>query len=52
VGNNKLINMHLNGICKLESGGSLKTIKEKPKYDFLVNTGMHILNSDILQFYS
>lgn len=38
------------GVCKLESDGSLKTIKEKPEYDFLVNTGMYILNPDILQF--
>ncbi len=38
------------GVCKLENDGSLKTIKEKPEYDFLVNTGMYILNPDILQF--
>ena len=38
------------GVCKLESDGSLKTIKEKPEYNFLVNTGMYILNPDILQF--
>ena len=52
VENNKLINMHLNGICKLENDGSLKTIKEKPEYDFLVNTGMNILSPDILRFIS
>ena len=38
------------GVCKLESDGSLKIIREKPEYDFLVNTGMYILNPDILQF--
>lgn len=38
------------GVCKLENDGSLKTIKEKPEYNFLVNTGMYILNPDILQF--
>ena len=38
------------GVCKLESNGSLKTIKEKPEYNFLVNTGMYILNPNILQF--
>jgi len=38
------------GVCKLESDGSLETIREKPEYDFLVNTGMYILNPDILQF--
>ena len=38
------------GVCKLENDGSLKTIREKPEYDFLVNTGMYILNPDILKF--
>jgi len=38
------------GVCKLENDGCLKTIEEKPEYDFLVNTGMYILNPDILQF--
>jgi len=38
------------GVCKLEIDGSLKAIKEKPEYNFLVNTGMYILNPDILQF--
>jgi NDP-sugar pyrophosphorylase family protein len=38
------------GVCKLESDGSLETIREKPEYDFLVNTGMYILNPDILKF--
>ncbi len=38
------------GVCKLENDGSLKNIKEKPEYDFLVNTGVYILNPDILQF--
>ena len=38
------------GVCKLESDGSLESIREKPEYDFLVNTGMYILNPDILQF--
>jgi dTDP-glucose pyrophosphorylase len=37
------------GVCKLRSDGSLKTIREKPEYDFLVNTGMYILNPDILK---
>ena len=38
------------GVCKLENDGSLKNIKEKPEYNFLVNTGMYILNPDILEF--
>ena len=50
MGNNKLINMHLNGIWKLESDGSLKTIREKPEYDFLVNTGMYVLEPSVCKF--
>ena len=38
------------GVCRLENDGCLKTIREKPEYNFLVNTGMYILNPDILQF--
>ncbi|MDB4020981.1 sugar phosphate nucleotidyltransferase [Litorivicinus sp.] len=36
------------GICEVRSDGSLIAIKEKPKYDFLVNTGLYVLNPDIL----
>lgn len=38
------------GVCTFESGGLLKNIQEKPEYDFLVNTGMYILNSHILSY--
>ncbi len=38
------------GICEIENGGTLIEIREKPEYDFLVNTGMYVLNSDILQY--
>jgi len=38
------------GVCHLENDGSLKIIKEKPEYNFLVNTGMYILNPDILKY--
>lgn len=37
------------GVCEIENGGVLKAIKEKPEYDLLVNTGMCVLKSDILQ---
>ena len=37
------------GICKIESGGHLKEIVEKPEYDFLVNTGMYLLNPSIIR---
>ena len=36
------------GICELNGGGSLKGIKEKPEYSFLVNAGMYVLNPDVL----
>lgn len=32
------------GICELKDGGSLERIEEKPEYNFLVNTGLYILN--------
>lgn len=38
------------GVCDIENGGILKNIKEKPKYDLLVNTGMYLFNTDILKF--
>lgn len=38
------------GICEIENGGILVEIKEKPEYDFLVNTGMYVLNTSVLQY--
>lgn len=38
------------GICEIENGGTLVCIKEKPEYNFLVNTGMYIINSELLKF--
>jgi len=32
------------GVCKIGNGGLLKKIEEKPEYNFLVNTGMYIVN--------
>ena len=37
------------GTCELNSDGNLSYINEKPKYDFLINTGLYILNPDILR---
>lgn len=31
------------GVCEIENKGHLKEIREKPEYDFLVNTGMYVL---------
>ena len=36
------------GTCVLNSSGSLDHIKEKPKYDFLVNTGMYVVNPEMI----
>ena len=38
------------GVCKIENGGRLVDIDEKPEYDFLVNTGMTIIRKDVLEF--
>jgi len=36
------------GTCELNDEGYLKEITEKPEYDFLVNTGLYVLNPDVL----
>ena len=36
------------GTCELNSDGSLLKINEKPEYDFLINTGLYVLSSDII----
>ncbi len=46
------------GVCEIENGGILKNIREKPEYDFFVNTGMYVLEKEVLadipknQFYN
>lgn len=37
------------GICELNGDGILKQIKEKPEYDFLANTGLYVLNPEVLE---
>ena len=37
------------GTCELNGDGHLSHINEKPKFDFLINTGLYVLNPDILQ---
>lgn len=37
------------GICMIENGGNLVSIKEKPEYDYLVNTGMYVLKGELLK---
>lgn len=36
------------GICELEKEGLLKQISEKPEFNFLVNTGMYLLEPKLL----
>lgn len=38
------------GICEIENGGSLKSLKEKPEQNYLVNTGMYILNPNVFSY--
>jgi len=37
------------GTCQLNSEGSLSNINEKPEYNFLVNTGLYIMDPKILK---
>ena len=37
------------GVCEIENGGTLCRIREKPEYDFLVNTGFYVLKSEVLK---
>jgi len=37
------------GICELNGGGSLERIKEKPEYNYLVNTGLYVLNPEAIE---
>ncbi len=36
------------GVCEIKSGGILKKINEKPAYDFLVNTGLYLMNPKVI----
>jgi dTDP-glucose pyrophosphorylase len=38
------------GVCEIGEGGALGKIIEKPQYDFLVNTGMYLLNPEVLKY--
>lgn len=37
------------GVCTIKNGGELNELSEKPEYDYLVNSGMYILNSSVLE---
>ena len=36
------------GICEIQNGGRLTKLREKPEYNFLVNTGMYVVKPDVL----
>ncbi|HBW21934.1 MAG: hypothetical protein A2X28_01950 [Elusimicrobia bacterium GWA2_56_46] len=36
------------GVCEISNGGALKGIKEKPEYDYLVNTGLYVMDPDVI----
>ena len=37
------------GTCELNAEGHLAHINEKPHYDFLINTGLYVLNPEVLK---
>lgn len=37
------------GTCEIKNGGDLLAMREKPEYDFLVNTGMYIVEPEVLK---
>ena len=37
------------GACKTDKNGLLKSIIEKPKYNFFINTGLYVMNSKVLK---
>ena len=38
------------GVCDIDKGGNLKKINEKPNYNFLVNSGIYLINPKILKY--
>jgi len=38
------------GVCEIDNFGILKEIREKPEYDFLVNTGLYLMNPNVLHY--
>ena len=37
------------GVLELKDSGQLKGLIEKPEYDYLINTGMYLIKSDVLK---
>lgn len=40
------------GVCEIQNGGTLKSLKEKPEYSLLINTGLYLINPDIINLIS
>ena len=38
------------GVCHVAKNGDLKRIEEKPKFDFLVNVGLYLVNNKVIDF--
>ena len=38
------------GVCHVAKNGDLKNIEEKPKFDFLVNVGLYLVNNEVIDF--
>ena len=38
------------GACEIKKGGDLIAVREKPEYNFLVNTGMYLIEPEVLRF--
>lgn len=38
------------GVCEVEKKGQLKSLNEKPRYDYLVNTGVYVSNPEIIKY--
>jgi len=37
------------GICKVEDGGVLASLEEKPEFGYLANTGMYVIDQSVLE---
>ena len=37
------------GVCEIEKDGSLKSFKEKPIFDYLVNTGFYVIDPSVIK---
>jgi dTDP-glucose pyrophosphorylase len=38
------------GVCEIENGGDLISINEKPEFDYLINTGLYIIDPEVLDY--